>query len=60
MPEGSADQSSYFLSSGLIGAMGELPAIGLLALYVDDADAGLAKELIDDYLSAEPEQGERD
>ncbi|WP_066013789.1 putative signal transducing protein [Endozoicomonas atrinae] len=46
----------------LIGAMGELPAIGLLALYVDDADAGLAKELIEDYLNAEPEQnlGEMD
>lgn len=41
----------------LIGAMGELPAIGLLGLYVDDEDAGLAKELIEDYLGAEPVPG---
>ncbi|MFK0570550.1 putative signal transducing protein [Endozoicomonas sp.] len=42
----------------LIGAVGELPAIGLLGLYVNEEDAGLAKQLIDEYLSAEPLLGD--
>ncbi|WP_252180487.1 DUF2007 domain-containing protein [Endozoicomonas sp. 4G] len=40
--------------SYLAGAVGELPASGLLALYVEDYDAGLAKEMIEDYLKASP------
>lgn len=44
-----------FLSgSYLTGAIGELPAVGLLGLYVEDVLAGLAKELIDEYLGAIP------
>lgn len=38
----------------LTGAIGELPASGLLGVYVEEQDAGLAKELINDYLSAAP------
>ena len=38
----------------LSGAVGELPAVGLLGLYVDDIDAGLARELIRSYLKATP------
>lgn len=38
----------------LIGAMGELPALGLLGLYVETEDAGLARQLIEDYLGAVP------
>ena len=38
----------------LVGAIGELPAVGLLGLYVEDIDAGLAKGLISDYLNATP------
>lgn len=44
----------HITGSDLIGGIGELPAIGLLALYVDDQDAGLAKELIETYLGAQP------
>ncbi|WP_062270470.1 DUF2007 domain-containing protein [Endozoicomonas arenosclerae] len=40
--------------SYLTGAIGELPAAGLLGLYVEDVDAGLAKELIEEYLKASP------
>ncbi|WP_422133501.1 DUF2007 domain-containing protein [Endozoicomonas sp. ALD040] len=46
--------------SYLAGAVGELPATGLLALYVDDYDAGLAKEMIEDYLRASPVLEESD
>ncbi|MGI9278635.1 MAG: DUF2007 domain-containing protein [Endozoicomonas sp.] len=44
----------HLAGSYLAGAIGELPAAGLLALYVEDYDAGLAKELIEDYLKASP------
>ncbi|MRI34520.1 hypothetical protein EOPP23_16155 [Endozoicomonas sp. OPT23] len=40
--------------SYLAGAIGELPANGLLGLYVEDIDAGTARKLIDDYLEAAP------
>ncbi len=40
--------------SYLAGAIGELPAAGLLGLYVEDLDAVLARNLIEDYLSAAP------
>ncbi|WP_299729252.1 DUF2007 domain-containing protein [uncultured Endozoicomonas sp.] len=45
---------SHLSGVDLTGAMGELPAIGLLGLYVPAEDALLAKQLIDDYLSATP------
>ena len=38
----------------LTGAIGELPATDLLGLYVTADDAGLARELIDQYISSEP------
>ncbi|MCW7553355.1 DUF2007 domain-containing protein [Endozoicomonas gorgoniicola] len=38
----------------LAGAIGELPVAGLLGLYVEDMDAGLARRLICDYLNATP------
>lgn len=38
----------------LTGVIGELPAGGLLGLYVEDLDAGLAKELIQAYINATP------
>ncbi len=44
----------HIAGAALAGAIGELPAIGLLGLYVNDDDAGLAKELIDEYLQADP------
>ena len=46
------------LGADLLGAMGELPAMGLLGLMVPDEDARLARQLIDEYLSATPEPGE--
>lgn len=57
MPEGCSGKPWHCLPSGgsyLAGAVGELPASGLLALYVEDYDAGLAKEMIEDYLKASP------
>lgn len=46
------------LGADLLGAMGKLPAMGLLGLMVPDEDARLARQLIDEYLSATPEPGE--
>lgn len=45
----------HIAGADLTGAIGELPAIGLLALQVDDRDAGLAKQLIEEYQSAIPD-----
>ncbi|WP_462381576.1 putative signal transducing protein [Pseudomonas sp. Marseille-QA0892] len=42
----------------LIGAVGELPIAGLLGLHVADEDAERARQLIDTYNAAEPQQGE--
>ena len=42
----------------LLGAIGCVPAHGLLGLYVESDDAVLAKQLINEYLSAQPLQGE--
>ena len=44
----------HITGTDLMGAVGELPATGLLALYIEDQDAGQAKELITEYLSATP------
>lgn len=38
----------------LIGGMGELPALGLLGLMVDDQHAQHARELISSYQQATP------
>jgi hypothetical protein len=38
----------------LIGAIGELPAIGLLGLEVQQTDAIRARELIAEYSAAQP------
>lgn len=42
----------------LIGAMGELPVAGLLALVVPDEQAQRARELIADYNGARPVPGD--
>ncbi|MCJ8169997.1 putative signal transducing protein [Atopomonas sediminilitoris] len=39
----------------LLGGVGELPALGILALAVPGDDARLARQLIDEYLSATPD-----
>ncbi|MCX7555654.1 DUF2007 domain-containing protein [Xanthomonadaceae bacterium JHOS43] len=39
----------------LTGAMGELPAMGLLAVMVDDDDADAARALIADWRAAAPD-----
>ena len=48
----------HIAGADLTGAIGELPAIGLLAIQVEDRDAGLARQLIDEYQSAIPEKFE--
>lgn len=45
----------HIAGADLTGAIGELPAMGLLALQVDDNDAGRAKQLIEEYQSAVPD-----
>ncbi len=42
----------------LVGAVGELPALGLLALLVEDEDAECARRLIAAYNAAAPLPGE--
>ncbi|MGL4316682.1 MAG: putative signal transducing protein [Pseudomonas sp.] len=42
----------------LIGAIGELPALGLLGLLVQDADADHARRLIAAYNAAAPLPGD--
>lgn len=42
----------------LVGAVGELPALGLLALLVEDHDAECARHLIAAYNAAAPLPGE--
>ncbi len=44
----------YLQGADLIGGMGELPALGLLALIVEDEHAQLARELISGYQQATP------
>lgn len=45
---------AYLTGRHLIGAVGELPAAGLLGLMVADEQAGRARELIAEYNGAEP------
>ncbi|HZJ93852.1 MAG TPA: DUF2007 domain-containing protein [Thiopseudomonas sp.] len=44
----------YLQGADLIGGMGELPALGLLALMVGDEDEQRARELISSYQQATP------
>ncbi len=45
---------TFLTGRHLIGAVGELPAAGLLALMVDDDQAERARQLIAEYNCAEP------
>ena len=49
---------SHIGGSFLQGGIGELPTHDLLGLYTDVADADRAKELIDEWLKAQPVQVE--
>ncbi|QMV64481.1 DUF2007 domain-containing protein [Pseudomonas berkeleyensis] len=49
---------AHLLGQHLIGAMGELPACGLLGLVVGDVDAERARTLIAEYNAAQPVTGE--
>ena len=49
---------AFLAGSHLIGAMGELPAAGLLGLMVPDEDAERARQLIAAYNGAEPVPGD--
>lgn len=44
----------YLQGADLIGGMGELPALGLLGLMVEDEHASYARELISCYQQATP------
>lgn len=44
----------YLQGADLVGGMGELPALGLLGLMVEDEHAQLARELINGYQQATP------
>jgi len=44
----------YLQGADLVGGMGELPALGLLGLMVEDEHAQQARELISDYQQATP------
>jgi len=49
---------AYLTGRHLIGAVGELPAAGLVGLMVADEQAGRARELIAEYNGAEPLPGD--
>ncbi len=54
-----AEGIEAFIAGGhLLGAMGELPALGLLGLLVDDAQAERARQLIAAYNGAVPLSGD--
>lgn len=55
---GSEGIEAHLAGRDLLGAIGELPLTGLLALLVADAEAERARALIGDYLSADPLAGE--
>lgn len=44
----------YLQGADLVGGMGELPALGLLSLMVEDEHAQQARELISGYQQATP------
>lgn len=45
---------AHLLGQHLVGAVGELPACGLLGLMVEDDDVSRARELIAAYNAAQP------
>lgn len=49
---------AYIAGGHLLGAMGELPALGLLGLLVEDDQAERARQLIAAYNGAEPLPGD--
>ncbi|KTB57794.1 DUF2007 domain-containing protein [Pseudomonas syringae] len=49
---------AHLAGRDLLGAMGELPGLGLLALKVEDAQVVRARELITAYNSASPLSGD--
>ncbi|MEJ5207330.1 DUF2007 domain-containing protein [Denitratimonas sp. CY0512] len=49
--------AAHIRGEHLTGAMGELPALGLLAVMVVDEDADAARALIADWHAATPESG---
>lgn len=49
---------AYLTGKHLAGAVGELPACGLLGLLVEDAQAHSAKQLIAEYNAALPLPGD--
>lgn len=55
---GSEGIVAHLAGRDLLGAVGELPLSGLLALLVEDAQAERARVLIGDYLSADPLAGD--
>ena len=50
--------AAHLAGQHLLGAMGELPAMGLLGLLVEDDDAEHARQLIAAYNAAAPLPGE--
>ena len=50
--------AAYLLGQHLVGAVGELPACGLLGLVVADSDAEQARMLIAAYNAAQPLPGD--
>lgn len=58
---GQAGIEAWVRGEHLVGAMGELPMIGLLAVMASDEDAARAREVIADWLQAPPaEDGSSD
>ena len=49
---------AHLLGQHLVGAMGELPACGLLGMVVADEDAERARRLIAEYNAAQPVPGD--
>jgi len=49
---------AYLTGRHLVGAVGELPACGLLGVLVDNAQAERAQQLIAAYNAAQPLPGE--
>jgi len=46
--------SAHIHGANLVGAMGELPALGLLSIWVEDGQLERAAGLIRDYVQALP------
>ncbi|WP_027911062.1 putative signal transducing protein [Pseudomonas sp. URMO17WK12:I4] len=49
---------AHLVGAHLAGAVGELPACGLLGMLVEDADAERARWLIGEYNGAQPLPGD--